>query len=240
MPSFSRAAAMQAYVKTRADALARVGSRSPAAEAVNQLLLWGRPAAWLPTPIMASLLQLVSGDPTGDDAELVQGAYQMLLDISKVDCYMTHCSRSDMDAAVAVHKRMLIVARLTSQFSVDPACQQLSSYGQAGTAWYCRLSQITRCVACAVLSCVAVCTAADCGSAARAAPADGQPRHRTAAAGCADAGTLRCADAQVWLSAVNLKPCSHSQADQAADTALPKTHGQGPASCSLWIRPAGG
>lgn len=76
--------ALQAYSKARADALARVGSRSPAAEAVGQLLLWGHPAAWLPTPIMGALLELVAQDPEGEDAELVQGAYQLLLNVSKV------------------------------------------------------------------------------------------------------------------------------------------------------------
>jgi hypothetical protein len=76
--------ALQAYSKARADALARVGSRSPAAEAVGQLLLWGHPAAWLPTPIMSALLELVAQDPEGEDAELVQGAYQLVLNVSKV------------------------------------------------------------------------------------------------------------------------------------------------------------
>jgi hypothetical protein len=86
---------LQAYVKARADALARVGSRSPAAEAVSQLLLWGHPAAWLPTPIMGALLELVCCEPEGDQAELVQGAYQLLSAVSKVrgwgwccDCWL--------------------------------------------------------------------------------------------------------------------------------------------------------
>lgn len=75
---------LQAHNKAKADALARVGSRSPAAEAVTQLLLYGRPAAWLPNPVVAALLQLVAQDPRGEDAELVQGAYQLLLAFSKV------------------------------------------------------------------------------------------------------------------------------------------------------------
>lgn len=75
---------LQVYAKARADALARVGSRSPAAEAVGQLLLWGHPAAWLPTPVVSALLELVVGDPEGEQAELVQGAYQMLLAVGKV------------------------------------------------------------------------------------------------------------------------------------------------------------
>jgi hypothetical protein len=75
---------LQAYTKARGDALARVGSRSPAAEAVGQLLLWGHPAAWLPTPIMAALLQLAAEIPDGEQAELVLGAYQLLSSVTKV------------------------------------------------------------------------------------------------------------------------------------------------------------
>jgi hypothetical protein len=33
---------------------------------------------------MGALLELVARDPEGDDAELVQGAYQLLLKVSKV------------------------------------------------------------------------------------------------------------------------------------------------------------
>lgn len=51
---------------------------------MTQLLLYGRPAAWLPNPVVAALLQLVAQDPGGEDAELVQGAYQLLLAFSKV------------------------------------------------------------------------------------------------------------------------------------------------------------
>lgn len=75
---------LQAYTKARGDALARVGSRSPAAEAVSQLLLWGHPAAWLPTPIMAALLQLAAESPDGEQGELVLGAYQLLSSVTKV------------------------------------------------------------------------------------------------------------------------------------------------------------
>lgn len=88
--------------------MARVGSRSPAAEAVSQLLLWGHPAAWLPTPIMGALLELVCCEPEGDQAELVQGAYQLLSAVTKVSSgdgveHRWIVNRCSLSVAVQLH-----------------------------------------------------------------------------------------------------------------------------------------
>lgn len=47
-------------------------------------MLWGRPAAWLPPPVLRALLELVEGDPQGEQAELVSGAYELLVALGKV------------------------------------------------------------------------------------------------------------------------------------------------------------
>ncbi|KAF8072944.1 ATXR2 [Scenedesmus sp. PABB004] len=52
-------------------ALAPDSAAEPAAEAAGQLLLWGRPAAWLPGPVLRELLALASGEPDGEQGELV-------------------------------------------------------------------------------------------------------------------------------------------------------------------------
>jgi hypothetical protein len=80
----------QAFSKARADALSRVGSRSAAADFISQLLLWARPAAWFPQPLLAALLQLAGGDLEGEQADLVRGAFQLAQRLSKVSvaaCY---------------------------------------------------------------------------------------------------------------------------------------------------------
>eukprot|EP00879_Flechtneria_rotunda_P015681 GHRR01016403.1.p1 GENE.GHRR01016403.1~~GHRR01016403.1.p1 ORF type:complete len:1542 (+),score=797.44 GHRR01016403.1:616-5241(+) len=68
----------QAASAACADAISRVGSRSPAGELVGQLLLWARPALWLPPPLLSALLDLAAQDPDGQQGELVVGAYQLL------------------------------------------------------------------------------------------------------------------------------------------------------------------
>ncbi|WIA29168.1 hypothetical protein OEZ86_011679 [Tetradesmus obliquus] len=76
-------ATAQAFSKARTDALSRVGSRSTAADFISQLLLWARPAAWFPPPLLAALLQLAGGDLEGEQADLVRGAFQLAQRLSK-------------------------------------------------------------------------------------------------------------------------------------------------------------
>lgn len=78
---------LQAVTKARADALSRVGSRSSSAEFMSQLLLWARPAAWLPQQLLVAMLELAAEAPDGEQGALVRGAYQLLQRLSKV------CSR---------------------------------------------------------------------------------------------------------------------------------------------------
>jgi hypothetical protein len=83
----------QTFSKARADALSRVGSRSSAADFISQLLLWARPAAWFPQPLLAALLQLAGGDLDGEQGDLVRGAFQLAQRLSKVG--LARCSNCD-------------------------------------------------------------------------------------------------------------------------------------------------
>jgi hypothetical protein len=74
----------QGFARNRADALSRVGSKSAVAELISQLLLWARASSWLPQPLLACILELAAGDPDGERAELVLGAFQFLQQLSKV------------------------------------------------------------------------------------------------------------------------------------------------------------
>lgn len=75
---------LQAFAKARSEALARVGSRSLAADFITQLLLWAGSAAWLPAPVLSAVLDLVADDPNDGQGELVTAAFDMLQKLAKV------------------------------------------------------------------------------------------------------------------------------------------------------------
>lgn len=91
---------LQAFAKARADALARVGSRSPAADLISTLLLWARSGSWLPVPLLTELLQLAVGDPTGQQGRLVVGAYELLQALAKVCLHSGCCACARLLVAV--------------------------------------------------------------------------------------------------------------------------------------------
>lgn len=171
---------LQAYTKARGDALARVGSRSPAAEAVGQLLLWGHPAAWLPTPIMAALLQLAAEVPDGDQAELVLGAYQLLASVTKVGVGLCRVRHWPSARPCAWHWRVYLLHQVTDvcmpqsfEYATD-AGSTLCPHPRHQRMWYLHVVyNVLSTLPCVCLA--AVCPFAGGRSVARATPANGQP-----------------------------------------------------------------